>query len=231
MHAPLNGGNLELAWCWNVKQNLYYDASTRQIKIKDRDQCISHNFVAGDVIVQSCRGGKNEKWYYNSHTYELKSLYVGACLERSNDKFRMNKRCGGDNTKFSIPWLSDAELERVSAFSDPGQCMHAPHGRGTIRMVFCQAENMSQEFTYNASTSQMKNKMSGLCVTHGYFAGPVSMQKCDHANIRQKWHYNTSTKELKSVGNLNHCLEWSVDNVSMQKCIGGGNQKFLLPAV
>jgi hypothetical protein len=98
-------------------------------------------------------------------------------------------------------------------------------------MVFCQAENMSQEFTCNASTSQMKNKMSGLCVTHGYFAGPVSMQKCDHANIRQKWHYNTSTKELKSVGNLNHCLEWSVDNVSMQKCIGGGNQKFLLPAV
>jgi hypothetical protein len=105
MHAPLNGGNLELAWCWNVKQNLHYDASTRMHEPQLCCWRCNHSILPWSVIMSA---------YKNALEVATKSFYFlpcehNKCKAIATFKLALEKTCSnliaGDYMLLIPVWL------------------------------------------------------------------------------------------------------------------------------
>lgn len=86
----------------NLKQVFSYELSTRAIKIGGK--CLDYNYSNQNVYISECHYKRNQQWYYNSVTKEIKSVYNEKCLDKSsNDNLYMYECHGRNNQKFDIP--------------------------------------------------------------------------------------------------------------------------------
>ena len=83
-------------------QNFSYVSSSREIKYGLK--CLDYNSDTTLVFIHDCHGDKNQKWYYNYKTMELKTLKDEKCLDMPGSREMYMSPChGGLNQKFQIP--------------------------------------------------------------------------------------------------------------------------------
>ncbi len=94
-------------------------------------------------------------------------------------------------------------------------------------MATCQADNLSQIFTYESPSRRII--IDGKCLNYNPITNNVYPREC-HEEKNQKWHYNSVTKEIRTLFD-EKCLDMSSSkNIYMYPCHGGANQKFFLPS-
>ncbi len=100
----LADSNASMRTCkWgDSSQAFSYDSSKRAIKINGK--CLDYNYSNGNVYLHSCHGKKNQVWYYDKNTYQVKSLYNENCLDlNSSSNLYMTSCNANDSQKIQVP--------------------------------------------------------------------------------------------------------------------------------
>ncbi|CAK4818419.1 unnamed protein product [Aphanomyces euteiches] len=222
------------------RQDWYYSQSFKQFKNRGSGLCLDayEPKNGGAVHTYACDStNANQRWNYDSTTKQLRhATHVGYCFDKaapyepaphlweclptSNPDFK--------NQQITLVGVSAVSSGTYNVVVD-GFGLAPSNTRDDVLAFVAKAPgDILQDWVYDPSSKQVKNRGSGLCLDawQPVNGGGIHTFACDSGNVNQRWQYDLSTKQLRHLTHVGYCLDLGAstgDSPHVWQCLSASN--------